>query len=733
MIKGPHRFCAAITLLPVLAVADSPPDLFSYSLEQLMELEITDVVTHVEKRESLAQKVPFSLAVLEPVNLYSPLLDSLQMVDQRVSGLVITEYNKVTPQLYIRGVGSNVSGAGDDPSVAYLVDGVSIARPGLQNQQLFDVQQIEVMKGPQGTLYGKGVIGGAVNVVYRKPELADYNSLSTAVNQRGWALQNINNQQVGHHSANRFSLSYREQQGYLENVVTGSEQGEFEELIAREQWHWQGSDQALGLLLEYSRYRGLDPARTYQGETPLPAFGGSALVPYANNERRVAIAGDGTTERDTYSLMVTYQLEQDYGTWESRTAYVSGDYEFQLPVLPILFPESTNGAHEKSWQLSQELRLQQSWQDWQWQSGVYLSQEQTSRDELGDLTGLMQLLGAGALLTDETPGTTRYDAVSEVSNWALFIQSRWNFAVDWSLHLGLRGDYVKKDFDLSVTGGDPLDVGLINSEDFGVETGDHWRELSYALSLEYQLNPQVMLYGRLATGFKSGSFNMLAISPDSALASAEPETALNTELGWKGYFFDQRLQVNGALFQLDYDELQVYAGLESGANAPRARIQGAELDVRFKPLQGLELAGNYTYLDSEYLRFSSPGSGQTLTGNRLPRAPTHELALSLNYSWEDTGQNRYRLEWQGNYTGAYSIVPQDADGDSVPSRQISNLALYARPRGSAAVLSLWVRNLFDEQYPLHVFGQGVFGYTENGSAWNLAEPRTLGMGMTWTF
>ncbi len=289
-----------------------------------------------------------------------------------------------------------------------------------------------------------------------------------------------------------------------------------------------------------------------------------------------------------------------------------------------------------------------------------------------------------------------------------------------------------KDFDLAVSGGDPLDIGLINSADFKVKEDDRWNELSYSLSIEHHLWEDFMLYGRVATGFKSGSFNSLAISPASARASSEPESAVNTELGWKGLFWNRALQLNGAIFQVDYDDLQVYSGLESGTNAPQARISGAELDLRAKLTQGLELAGNYTYLDTEYEHFQSPATAQDFSGNRLTRAPAHELALQLNYSWTGAESTRYRLEWDANHTSEYAIVPGGSSGDTVPDRTVSNIALYVNPPGGKGVMALWVRNLFNEHYPVHAFGQEVFTYTPEGSAWNLAEPRTLGISMSWS-
>lgn len=718
-----------LVVLPV--VAEPYQDLFEISLEQLMRLKITDVVTQAEKRDSLSQAVPFSLSIIEPAAHYSPLFKSLQDLDERTSSLVVTEYNAATPQLFIRGIGSNASGSGDDPSVAFLRDGISISRPGYHNLPLFDVKRTEVMKGPQGTLYGKGVIGGAVNVVVNKPEAADYGKLIGGVNDRGWELQSISNHQLNAAVANRLSLAYSDSQGYVENTLTGMETGASRELSLREQLAWHGDNETLGLILEYSRLRNIDPAQVYEGELPYAVLGGAALTPFANERDKVAIPFDGFTDREFYLAGLSYEHEVNVGKWVSQTSYNSGNYQFDLSTTPIDFIASSNPADEQSWQFSQELRLEQERGDWRWSGGIYLSREHIERQERFDITGLITLAGFGGLLTAESPGYGQYDSSNDVYNGALFIRGRWQFYPDWGLSAGLRWDYVKKDFTIAVSGGDPLNLTLNNSADFSVDAAESWTELSYSLALDHHLSEDVMVYALAATGFKAGNFNSIAFSPQAALASSKPESAFNTELGWKGLFFNRAVKLNAALFYTEYENLQVFAGIESEANAPRAEISGAELEFELKPLPGLKVSGGYTYLDTHFERFFSPESGDNLADNHLLRAPKDSVALSLNYAWSDAAQNRYWVEWNYSYTAEFFNSPQNDWGARMPAHQLTNLALYLQSVGSEDLLFLWVRNALDEQYPVHSFDQARLLYTPRGSAWNMAQPRTIGVTMDW--
>ena len=714
-----------------VAIAEPYQDLFEISLEQLLELEIADVMTQAEKREAFSQSVPFSLSIITPATHYSPLFNTIGDLDERTSGLVVTEYNKTTPQLFIRGIGSNASGSGDDPSVAYLMDGISVSRPGYHNLPLFDVKRTEVIKGPHGTLYGKGVIGGAVNVVPNKPEASDYSKLIAGVNDRGWELQSITNSQISSETAHRLSIAYSDTVGYVENVTTGVDTGASRELSIRDQWVWKGGDQQVGLRLEYSRLASIDPAHVYEGEAPYAAVGGAALTPYANTRDHVAMPEDGFANRDFYFASLSYEHESSYGKWVSQTAYIAGDYEFELSATPINYIPSSNPGEEKSWQLSEELRLEQEQGDWQWSSGVYLSREHVQRLERFDITGLVHLAGYGGLLTEASPGYGQYDSSNDVYNGALFVQARWAFMPDWNLSAGVRGDYVKKDFAIEVSGGDPLNLTLNNSEDFSVDTDKSWRQLSYSLGLDHHVAEDVMFYGQVATGFKAGSFNSVAFSPQAALASSKPECAVNTELGMKAFFFDRTLKLNGAVFHTDYENLQVFAGIESEANAPEAEIQGAELEFQFRVLKGLEFTGNYTYLDTAFNSFISPENGDNLSGNNLLRAPRHAVALNLNYSWVGRTQNRYWVEWSSSYTSEFYNSPQNDRGTWMPGHHLTNLALYLQPAGTEHLMFIWVRNALDEQYPVHSFDQARLLFTPQGSAWNMAEPRTIGITMDW--
>lgn len=720
---------AGLTATTPPALAVSSDELFDLSLQQLMDVRIRDLSTQAEKITAQSMDVPFSLSILQPVTPFDPLLKSLQGIDQSVAALVTTHYNQVTPQLFIRGIGSNAAGSGDDPSTGYLVDGTSIARPGYHSVPLFDLAQAEVMKGPQGTLYGKGLIGGGVNIVTRAPDAGNYSHAHASAGSDGFAAQGIDNRPLGAQATNRLSLSWADRDGYVDNTQTHDTTGGQTHQAVREQIAWNGGDRRLRWLLESADEDSADPAYVYRGDSPLALLGGSALVPHANRSGQVAMPVDGNSQRrHTFSYL---QWEQDTrsGRWTSITALHQGHYDYDLYFMPITTGSAANNARENSRQISQEIRFSHSDSRWQWHSGLYLARETTQRDETYDLRELMRLLGLGGSLTADTPGSTDYDSRADTTDAALFGSLRRRLASDWNLTAGARLDNVRKTLALTVRGGDPLNLSLDDSADFAIDSDERWTEPSWSLALDHHLSPHLMLYGRVNTGFKPGNLNSVATSPASALASSKPEQALNRELGLKGFLLDQRLQLNLALFDLDYRDLQVFSQEESESNAPSASIRGLDWDLRARLGEGLELFINHQWLQTGFDEFSLP-TGENLAGNHLVRAPRHAMVAALKHSWLDDQGHRWWTQLAWNYTSRHYVTPENTPGSEIPGHAVADAALHWQPDRSGPTYSAWIHNLTNETYPLHAVDQSTFGYTPFGAAWNLAPPRTAGVGFT---
>lgn len=707
---------------------DAYQGLFDLSLQQLNQLQINDVVTHAAKWESNSLDLPFSISFITPYDYYTPFISSIRDIDAMDSSLTITEYNDVTPQFYIRGIGSNSSGAGDDPSVALLIDGVNIARPGFYNLSLFDLKRVEVIKGPQSSLYGKGVIGGAVNILPNQPDSHSYSHVMAEAQDRGWRLQGIINTAINDSLSNRLSITAQESDGYVENVTTNEDLGGKDSYALRQQLLWEGDHKKAHVLFEYQSANVNGPAQAFIGDEP-QGFG--AIAPYANQYDKVTLPSDNFSHVDFGYLHVNFEQTTDAGKWVSTTAINQGNYDFKLNVTPIDFLATTNSADEKAWQASQELRFERTRGDLHWSAGIYISREHVEREEQLNLVGLTNLLGFGGTISEAVPGFTDLNADHDVLNGALFWQGQWDFHDDWFVNVGLRHDHVRKDFDLQVSGGDIFGITLLNAEEFHVTTDRSWKQFSHSLSLGHYLSKDHLVYVRNALGFKAGNFNSVAFSPDSASASSKPEIANSYEIGMKGFYFDHQLKFNIALFMTEYEDLQVYVLSDSEANAPEADIFGVEWEAKAKVLSGLELSVSHTYLDTEFGDFIAP-RGIDLGGKDLTRSPEHSTTIGISYSWDDQSDNHYWLEWRTSYTDSYFISPESDPGTVVDSYSVSNLSLIFKPSNSTIQYSAWIKNLFDEEYALHSIDQSVLLYASNGAAKNVAPPRTMGVLVSWT-
>lgn len=713
-------------------VADENKDLFGMSLEQLNAIEVKDTLTQAQKQTGYSSRVPFSLTIFENDKLFNPLLNSSQDIDQLSSGLVTTYYNEVTPQLYIRGIGSNSSGSGDDPSVAYLREGINVARPGFHNIPLFDFARVEVIEGPQGALYGKDVIGGAINIVNNSPSRENQTELALSPTQRGGLWSAMDNSRINDEMANRISLTGAGDSGWINNTLTATNPGQNHYFSGREQVMWWGDNRQLRIEFEYGEDVSSDPAYIYSGEPPSSTLGGRTIAPYANSLEKIASDNNGATAKHYLFGSITYQIDADIGRWVSVTGLNKGDYNFDLFFNPIVRGSASNSATENSNQVSEEFRFEQKLNDLEWHAGASFSAEKIDRNESIELRPLIALFGLQSLDTPDEPGFTRYISTTEAKNAAIFMHGSWHFLPKFNFTVGLRQDYVKKDFKLDVAGGDIFNISLLNGVDFAVNANKSWNEISYNAALDYSPTESVMWYAAINTGFKPGSFNSLSISAESALASSKPELARNYEIGLKSFLLQHRLQNNIALFYVNYANLQVFSAKTSESNAPQAVIQGGEWSSRYKVSEGLEFNANYTYLNtafSDYIDFD----GNNLQGNSLPRSPKISLVAGVNYSWLNRDLNRFWWELQGAYTGEHFIQPNNNTDAVVPAYHQYHTALYWQPGASEFYYSVWIRNISNDHFVVHAVGQSSFSISPHSSSLNIAPARTIGASLYWSF
>jgi iron complex outermembrane recepter protein len=685
------------------------------------DYSIEEVTVTAQKRAESLQDVPIAITAFNQDMLKEAGIEGIDNVAQFTPGFSMTSYNKSTPQPYIRGIGTNTSGAGDDASVAMFIDDVYISRAGAYDSNLFDLERVEVLRGPQGTLYGKNVVGGALNITTRKPNTEEFEARIRVdagnYNKRG--LQAFMTGPLSETVAGKLSFSTAERDGFVENTLTGNDLRDEDTQSARAGLVWDASETlSVSWNWDASKVRESGVGRVINGE---PLFASPVLTPSLNDRDKTDTQNDGYTDRDVWGTSLKVEWEQDYGTWTSVTGYRTSDYEFTDDLVPALELSGfnlnylTNFTEEQEKQFSQELRLASNGEGaFEWTAGLYYFKDDIDRLELWDSVALGGGIG-------------QVDATNKTESKAVFGQLSYNLE-DWRFTVGGRYTRETKEATLVGEGVEPLYLQLFS--DFDAKADKSWNNFSGKLSVDYTGLENTLIYVSLSEGFKSGAFNSIAGTKTGAETPLDPELATQIELGIKSQWFDDRLRINAVLFDIDYEDLQVFHSVGFDViveNAGQATSKGAELEVIALPVEGLELSASYSYLDARYDEFLSGGVDNS--GNKLTRSPKNAYTLSSSYSMPlgDAGELNFRLDYVNQ--GELYIAASNSDLSKLDGYELYNARVSFQSADEAWELALWGKNLTDEEYAIHSSDLSILGSISTSDI--LGNPRTYGVTFTY--
>lgn len=678
---------------------------------------LEEVVVTAQKRPEYLQDVPIALSVYDQTLLLQAGIDDIGTLAQFTPGFTLTSYNKSTPQPYIRGIGSNTSGAGDDASVGLFIDEVYISRAGAFDSTLFDLERIEVLRGPQGTLYGKNVAGGAINISTHKPSLEQSETqlrLETgSYQQRG--LQLYTNGPMSQQIAGKLSYALNKRDGMVINSVTGTALRNENSQSARGALFWQASGNFTAEVgVDYATLNESGAGRVLQGE---PAFGIPALSPSVNNPNRTDSSIDGYTDRKIAGSSAHLHWDQPYGQWTSVTAYRTTDYQFSDELVPALGAPYfiNNEADEKQRQFSQEIRLANAAgaSPLKWTLGLYYFDEDVARIEAFNTT----YLGGGLGL---------WDANNRTRSSALFAQTSYQLQ-SWRFNLGGRYTYEQKDFQLMASGYEPLLFSFFSP--YQANADQAWRNFSGKASIDYTGIDNLLIYLSYSDGFKSGAFNSLSANKVLAETALKPELAKQWEWGIKSQWLNNRARMNVALFDIHYNDLQVFetAGVEVFVgNAAQASIKGAEIELSFLPLPQLELSANYAYLDARYDEYDLGDTDNS--GNQLSRSPKNTGSISALYEipWTGQGTVTFRLDYLNQ--GSIFRTADNSHASEIAGYQLLNGYAGFSSNDDRWEISIWGKNLGNRRYEIFRNDLSALGAATSSDI--MGDPRTVGISLT---
>ena len=690
------------------------------SNETTVDVVFEELVVTARRRDESIQDIPITVNVLSEKALREQGIDDIELVEESTPGLTLDVLGGTRARPTIRGIGSDETGPGGDPSTGVFLDEVYLGRSGQQAVDAFDIQRVEVLKGPQGTLFGRNVVGGAISFITNKPTDETEGRIAVTVGEFGlFETDGYFNLPASDELKFRIAYSTKDSSGFGENQFTGSDLTDVERRSIRAHALYEPSDRLSFLLT--ANYTTDDANGTVGNTHRLNGQDGIDDDPFTN---RAEV--DGFSERDLFGLTLKSEFELGESlTFTNVTSYQTIEEGFLDDIdgfNRIENPELVNvdlGFTDDANSFSTESRLSGVTDNFNWTTGFYYSED----DVDGEV--ILRIDGTGAENLGEAFDTDLFfTATGETESVAVFAEGTYALNDRLNLTAGARYTQDTKDFTgtfFAAGGAVQVRTESIADVEFDDTT---WR-----LALDYSLSDSVLLYANVSTGFKSGAFPLIATVENQFITPLLPETATNYEVGLKADYLGGRLRTNISLFAQDFEDLQIIsvssAGDNDSINAPEASINGFEIDLSAVLGPNLSINAKYTYLDATYGDFLF---GDTLqVDNQVIRTPENDFSFSARYETTLGNGSLYILP----SVSARSEVFDDPDNNLEelrPSRTIVNLNV-----GWVADSGIWefkgfIRNLTDENYFNRVANiPGTAGQSTSGL------PRHTGVQVVYNF
>lgn len=689
--------------------------------------EIEEILVTAQKREQAVTDVSIAINAFTSEDMRMMRIEDPTDIAQLVSNMDIKgTLGGVNPAITLRGVGLNDFNANNNPSVGVYVDEVFQSSPAMLNSRMFDIERVEVLKGPQGTLYGRNATGGAINIINKKPTQEFDAYISGGVgNFDTYEVQGAVGGGFSDNVAGRLSVNYQNQgTSYHDNRLTNSDFGDIESTSIRAQLSFEPSDTFSGnFSVHYGKTEGtntpfaifglLDPNNPVNPDFTVNLCGPAMEFRFDNSQCSDAFGIQETADGDPYThtfnpadaakyivdtdmVGATLHLDWDIGetTLTSITGYQEQNRVFGDNVNSHPFQISQITHDEDIDQVSQELRLAGGADSGaRWIAGAFFSRDTFKSDNLFE--------SADFFLTH-----LGWDNDQETTTYAFFGSVDWMLGETVTLTTGLRYTNEEITFTGGTTDLNPFDSSCI-IDPFCAPTGlgavpitfvdDKFTDdnVSGRVALEWRPSDDWMVYGSVSTGFKSGGFFGDFTFDNSELAPFKSETITAYEIGSKSTHADGRIQLNAAIFYYDYKDIQTLVPgvlVTAFTNADDATVTGLDLDILWVPVDGLTLGGSLGLLDTEL-----GAIGVVPAGGKLPNAADTQATGLLRYEFPVGGM---RMGLQGSFKYTDDMF-RDAFNDRFNFTDayttVDARAWIASENGSWEI-AVWGKNLSDEQY-----------------------------------
>ena len=726
------------------------------------QLETVTVTTR--RREESSQDVPTPMSVVSGQNLETQRVYRIQDLQQLVPSVNVAYMHARQSSVSIRGLGNNPASDGLEGSVGLYIDNVYLGRPGMAVFDLMDIEQLEVLRGPQGTLFGKNTTAGVINISTRAPTFTPERSIETSFGEDGYfQTKGTISGPINDELAGRFSAYRTRSDGDIKNEYNGhdlnggSRDGFRAQLLFKPNedfnLRWIGDyneeDSSAGPRVLYNTGPTINGVNLYQSRANAAGatlVNGSHRKVNLDNDQHVTVHQGGTSVEANWTLPSDFTLTSisSYRFWNFTPANDDG-----LNVAATY----NAGVSVEDKQYSQEFRLASpKGEFFDYVVGAYYfgsDLDNKSFAYYGPQADIWNGTPRGALANVGSVGNGHI----KTDSFALFAQGTWHLTERLDFTAGVRGTYEEKN--AWVTRNAPVGGAIVTGAAATARRGrtgaydsgylnQYSSSPSGLLNLSYRFTDDLLGYATLSHGEKSGGVNLAVGSAPTAGADSlliGTERANNAELGFKSTLWDRRLQLNANVFWTQVNAYQTNAyddvnRVQYLTNAGSVRSRGVEFESTVIPLRGLTLNFNGSYNDVSYLSYKDAPCPPEVS--QAPGAPAscdlsgHQVVGASKWIGNANGKYEWNLAngLQPYVTASYAFrskavgTVEDSDYGQIPSYAVVNLSTGLRGDFNQGQwdVSLWLKNAFDKTYYTTLWTGGNGGYEGL-----LGTPRTLGV------
>lgn len=729
--------------------------------------EIEEILVTAQKREQSIQDVPFSITAFSTQDIRDLGVNQPRDLAQITPGLVmnVSANAETDPLFTLRGIGMNDVNSNQNPAITPYIDDVALPSPVMAGFQIFDLERIEVMKGPQGTLYGRNTTGGAIRFVSRTPtqefdatarlEIAEYERIAF----EGAVGGGITDTLSGRLAVNSMvqndgwqTLVLPEIQGVQFGPGVDADNGEIDRKALRASLLWAPTDRFDALVIadfgkEDSEAMAFEHAGNLlqdrsglcsfatsgvRDETQCASFGQVRNAPagtpltdpievYSDTDGPRTVGsnfGQGNNiDGESVGMSSTLNLHLERFSVTSVTGYRELDRRLAQDqgASPFHIHDIANVEDIQSF--TQEIRLSsnETWEGLQWQAGVYFGDDDirsSNTTDFRDHTSFTNFIAQGF--------------EQKTDNFAVFSQVEWAFSEEWSMLAGLRWTTEDRSFHY---GGSAIGVGPSPVQEFSDEISSD--DVSGKLGVNYEPGENLLFYGSYSRGFKAGGFPASIAFSEAQFFPFEPERLDAYEAGFKSTLAGGRLSLNAAAYYYDWQDFQAQTAVDRQgirlivlSNAGDAEIVGVESELGWFATEELSLRLGFNWMDAEIV------SGD-YDGDIPAHTPEYMLNGILRYhSTNSIAGYRPFVQIDFSYQDDVQFILANHPGATEDAYTLWNMRVGLKSEDGRWELAAWGRNLRDELYRTEVFGPGS-GFLPGRI--HYGPPRIYGISATYSY